>query len=274
MCHGRRRVIADVSAEGRRRRPNGSGDRHGPKRGRDWPGEHQDQPGHRGQCHPGEHPGTHHLRLARRRRHADDERGHLDGRTDVRVHLAAVRPGGRDLRRHERPGPDVRCPRRGPRPHDPRAGAGKKPARLRDGPIRSDGGRASRERGWGGPGRTGDKRLAAGPAGDHRLLVLAERVPKPDRSSDAPHSRQRHAGTSSPGRPRAGLGGTLRPCDGCSETTANSSGVASIVVRPTARLPLQRGASVVFFLRARKPGDNVLAGVSTRRLVQVRVIPG
>ena len=61
---------------------------------------------------------------------------------------------------------------------------------------------------------------------------------------------------------------------GAPETTANSSGVASIVVRPTARLPLQRGASVVFFLRARKPGDNVLAGVSTRRLVQVRVIPG
>jgi hypothetical protein len=58
------------------------------------------------------------------------------------------------------------------------------------------------------------------------------------------------------------------------ETPTNSSGVASMVVRPTARLPLQRGASVVFFLRARKPGENLLAGISTRRLVQVRVIPG
>lgn len=58
------------------------------------------------------------------------------------------------------------------------------------------------------------------------------------------------------------------------ETATDSSGVASITVRPTFRLPLQRGASVVFFLRARKPGDSVLAGVSTRRLVQVKVIPG
>ena len=58
------------------------------------------------------------------------------------------------------------------------------------------------------------------------------------------------------------------------ETPTGSDGVARIVVRPTFRLPLQRGASVVFFLRARKPGENLLAGVSTRRLVQVRVIPG
>jgi hypothetical protein len=58
------------------------------------------------------------------------------------------------------------------------------------------------------------------------------------------------------------------------ETPTGSDGVARITVRPTFRLPLQRGASVVFFLRARKPGENLLAGVSTRRLVQVRVIPG
>jgi hypothetical protein len=58
------------------------------------------------------------------------------------------------------------------------------------------------------------------------------------------------------------------------ETATDGSGIARITVRPTFRLPLQRGASVVFFLRARKPGDNLLAGVSTRRLVQVKVIPG
>lgn len=58
------------------------------------------------------------------------------------------------------------------------------------------------------------------------------------------------------------------------EAATDGSGVARITVRPTFRLPLQRGYSVVFFLRARKPGDNVLAGVSTRRLVQVKVVPG
>jgi hypothetical protein len=58
------------------------------------------------------------------------------------------------------------------------------------------------------------------------------------------------------------------------ETATNAGGIAAITVRPTARLPLQRGSSVVFFLRVRKPGDSVLAGVSNRRLVQVRVIPG
>jgi len=58
------------------------------------------------------------------------------------------------------------------------------------------------------------------------------------------------------------------------ETATDGNGIATVVTRPTFRLPLQRGSSVVFFLRARKTGDNLLAGVSTRRLVQVRVIPG
>jgi hypothetical protein len=55
------------------------------------------------------------------------------------------------------------------------------------------------------------------------------------------------------------------------ETTTNSSGIATVTVRPTARLALVRGNAVQFFLRARKPGDNLLAGVSTRRLVQIPI---
>jgi hypothetical protein len=42
-------------------------------------------------------------------------------------------------------------------------------------------------------------------------------------------------------------------------------------LRPTARLPLRNGYFIVMFVRARKQGDQLLAGVSTRRLVQVRV---
>ena len=39
---------------------------------------------------------------------------------------------------------------------------------------------------------------------------------------------------------------------------------------PRAGFPLARGHNVQFFVRARKAGEDLLAGVSTRRLVQVR----
>jgi len=51
------------------------------------------------------------------------------------------------------------------------------------------------------------------------------------------------------------------------ETATDGSGWATIQIRPTAKMPLRRG-DLVMFVRARKPGDNLLAGVSTRRLVQ------
>jgi hypothetical protein len=56
------------------------------------------------------------------------------------------------------------------------------------------------------------------------------------------------------------------------ETATATDGWATIMFRPTAKLP--RRGSIVMFLRARKLGDNVLAGVSARRLVQLRVAIG
>jgi hypothetical protein len=55
------------------------------------------------------------------------------------------------------------------------------------------------------------------------------------------------------------------------EATTGPDGWVTLQLVPTTRLPLVRGGALVLFIRARKPGDNVLAGVSTRRLVQVRV---
>ncbi len=52
------------------------------------------------------------------------------------------------------------------------------------------------------------------------------------------------------------------------EVPTDASGWATIVLQPTRALPLHRGQALVVFVRARKPGDNLLAGVSTRRLVQ------
>jgi hypothetical protein len=54
------------------------------------------------------------------------------------------------------------------------------------------------------------------------------------------------------------------------EVATDSNGWATITLQPTARMPLSTGALVVF-VRARKPGENLLAGVSTRRLVQATI---
>jgi hypothetical protein len=53
------------------------------------------------------------------------------------------------------------------------------------------------------------------------------------------------------------------------EGTTGNDGWVEFTVRPTAGFPLG-GTAVQFFVRARKPGEPLLAGVSTRRLVQVR----
>lgn len=51
------------------------------------------------------------------------------------------------------------------------------------------------------------------------------------------------------------------------EQATDANGWVTLTIRPTRNMPLRRG-DLVMFIRARKPGDNLLAGVSTRRLVQ------
>ena len=57
------------------------------------------------------------------------------------------------------------------------------------------------------------------------------------------------------------------------ETATRQDGWVILQVTPRSSFPLN-GKAVQFFVRARKQGENVLAGVSSRRLVQVRTVRG
>ena len=63
--------------------------------------------------------------------------------------------------------------------------------------------------------------------------------------------------------------GQFRPA---AEVTTGTDGSASIRFIPTANLHTGRNSTIQFFLRARKPGDPLLSGVSIRRLVQATVL--
>ena len=54
------------------------------------------------------------------------------------------------------------------------------------------------------------------------------------------------------------------------EAKTDMNGWAQVQITPTARLPLRNGYYLVTFIRARKEGDDLLVGVSTRRLAQLR----
>lgn len=56
---------------------------------------------------------------------------------------------------------------------------------------------------------------------------------------------------------------------GSAEVATDGDGWATVQVTPTAALPLKKGTALVMFVRARKSGENLLGGVSNRRLVQV-----
>ena len=57
------------------------------------------------------------------------------------------------------------------------------------------------------------------------------------------------------------------------EVASDGNGIATLQFRPTFRLALRRGSAVQIFLRIRKPGENLLAGISSRRLIQISIQP-
>ncbi len=59
------------------------------------------------------------------------------------------------------------------------------------------------------------------------------------------------------------------------ERATDANGFVTFTIRPERdfRIVFRRGYNLQFFVRARKPGENPLAGVSSRRLVQVGISP-
>ena len=57
------------------------------------------------------------------------------------------------------------------------------------------------------------------------------------------------------------------------EARTNQQGVVVFNLKPTKLLPLRKGARLTVFTRARKAGEPINGGVSTRRLVSVRLAP-
>jgi hypothetical protein len=55
------------------------------------------------------------------------------------------------------------------------------------------------------------------------------------------------------------------------EQVTTQSGYVTLTMFPRATFPLRTGYHVQFFLRTRKDGDSLLAGVSSRRLAQVAI---
>ena len=54
------------------------------------------------------------------------------------------------------------------------------------------------------------------------------------------------------------------------EVRTDQEGWATMTITPTRLLPLSNGYLLTMFVRARKSGDDILAGISTRRLISVR----
>ncbi|HKI91674.1 MAG TPA: hypothetical protein VJ986_05195 [Gaiellaceae bacterium] len=110
-----------------------------------------------------------------------------------------------------------------------------------------------------------------------RLLIDKQKfVPKRISSRSAPLVARFHVIETSGGRPVSGalvyaVGVPFGWLTRAGEVATDGNGWATLTFRPRAALPHKRGTFVVVFVRARKPGENVLGGVSNRKLVSVRI---
>lgn len=130
-------------------------------------------------------------------------------------------------------------------------------------------------------------RSGAGPAGTTVSIqnlslpqrLIADRVefsPNPVRSRATPITIRVHV-SDTRGRSVSGalvfVRSTPLVTQTPSELATGADGWVTFVTQPRADFPLRRGYNVQFFVRARKAGENPLAGISTRRLVQVATAP-
>lgn len=111
------------------------------------------------------------------------------------------------------------------------------------------------------------------------VRLIADRVefsPNPVRSRQAPITVRVHV-SDTRGRSVNGALVFLRSTPLVTQTppelATGTDGWVTFTAQPRADFPLRRGYNVQFFVRARKAGENPLAGVSTRRLVQVATSP-
>ena len=85
------------------------------------------------------------------------------------------------------------------------------------------------------------------------------------------HVSETHSGRSVSGAVVYAFGVPFNRLSTAGEVRTDSSGWATVSFRVRPTWPLRRGYLVVVLVRARKPGDSTLAGVSTRRFASVRV---
>jgi hypothetical protein len=119
-------------------------------------------------------------------------------------------------------------------------------------------------------------RVAAVAAPDRLLVDRVQFTPSRISGRSQPLVARIHVVEAAGGRPVSGavvyaVGVPFDRLSAAPEAVTDGTGWATITFRVLPTFELRRGNLVVMFVRARKPGESVLGGVSTRRLVSVRV---